>query len=162
MALIFTASAQVTRSHDNICKQLHMPAQSGSSRVLGKMRRGYSREAYDALIDRVRSMMPKVQCFWPPVGIMRSDGFAWWFCSSPASSPHISTFVGSLGQIALSTDMICGFCGETEDDHIATLDLLSSVGYDQAFIFAYSLRDKTYAARHLQVCGLATPSAKDL
>ncbi len=51
---------QVISSHSNICKQLHMPAQSGSSRVLNAMRRGYTREAYDALIDRVRGMMPKV------------------------------------------------------------------------------------------------------
>jgi hypothetical protein len=47
--------------------------------------------------------------------------------------------------------MICGFCGEDEGDHAATLDLLRSVGYDQAFLFAYSRRDKTHAARHLQV-----------
>lgn len=52
--------AQVIASHDNICKNLHMPAQSGSSRVLSQMKRGYTREAYDALIERVRAFMPQV------------------------------------------------------------------------------------------------------
>lgn len=47
--------------------------------------------------------------------------------------------------------MIVGFCGETEDDHAASLDLMRAVGFDQAFLFAYSLRDKTHAARHYQV-----------
>jgi tRNA A37 methylthiotransferase MiaB len=47
--------------------------------------------------------------------------------------------------------MIAGFCGETEEDHAATLDLLERVGYEQAFLYAYSLRDKTHAARHYQV-----------
>ncbi|BDA45610.1 CDK5 regulatory subunit-associated protein 1 [Coccomyxa sp. Obi] len=102
---------QVIASHNNICKNLHMPAQSGSSRVLSQMKRGYTREAYDALIQRARAFMP---------------------------------------QIALSTDIIVGFCGEDEDDHQQTLDLLRTVGYDQAFLFAYSKRNKTYAARHLQ------------
>jgi tRNA A37 methylthiotransferase MiaB len=60
-------------------------------------------------------------------------------------------------QIALSTDMIVGFCGETEEDHRDTLDLLQSVAYDQAFLFAYSQRNKTYAARHLKVCPPPTP-----
>ncbi len=54
-------------------------------------------------------------------------------------------------QIALSTDIIVGFCGEEEEDHQGTLDLLRTAGYDQAFLFAYSKRDKTHAARHLQV-----------
>ena len=48
--------------------------------------------------------------------------------------------------------MIAGFCGESEADHAASLDLLESVGYEQAFLYAYSLRDKTHAARHYQVC----------
>lgn len=50
--------------------------------------------------------------------------------------------------VALSTDMIVGFCDETESDHAASVDLMRTVGYDQAFLFAYSRRDKTYAARH--------------
>jgi tRNA A37 methylthiotransferase MiaB len=47
--------------------------------------------------------------------------------------------------------MIVGFCGESEADHAASLDLMAAVAYDQAFLFAYSLREKTHAARHYQV-----------
>ena len=54
-------------------------------------------------------------------------------------------------QIALSTDLLMGFCGESEADHQETLDLIQRVGYDQAFLFAYSERSQTHAARHLQV-----------
>ena len=99
------------KSHDNICKQLHMPAQSGSSTVLERMKRGYSRQAYDALVHHIRSEIPGV---------------------------------------ALSTDMIAGFCGESEEDHLMSVDLMRSVKYDSAFLFAYSIRDKTHAARHYQ------------
>ncbi|GAB4822700.1 hypothetical protein N2152v2_009746 [Parachlorella kessleri] len=102
---------QVIASRPNVCKQLHMPAQSGSSAVLERMRRGYSREAYDALVAHVREAIPAV---------------------------------------ALSTDIISGFCGESEEDHAATLDLMRRTGFDQAFMFAYSDREKTYAAKHLQ------------
>lgn len=83
-----------------------MPAQSGSTNVLKKMRRGYSREVYDNLIARVRQKIP---------------------------------------DITLSSDFISGFCSETEQDHQDTLDLLSKVQYEQAFMFAYSMRDKTHA-----------------
>lgn len=96
------------KSHDNICKQLHMPAQSGSTNVLKRMNRGYSREAYDELVAHIRSEIPGV---------------------------------------ALSTDMIAGFCGETEEDHQASVDLLRSIKYDLGFLFAYSRRDKTHAAK---------------
>lgn len=99
----------VIASRPNVCKQLHMPAQSGSTAVLQRMRRGYTREAYDALVDHVRASIPGV---------------------------------------ALSTDMIAGFCGETEADHAASVDLLQSVRYESAFLFAYSERDRTHAARH--------------
>lgn len=68
----------------------------------------------------------------------------------------------SLRQIALSTDIIVGFCGEEEEDHLQTLDLLRSVGYDQAFLFAYSKRDKTYAARHLQVMSIPGAIISDI
>lgn len=51
----------------------------------------------------------------------------------------------------LSTDMIVGFCGETEEDHADSLDLMASTKFEQGFLFAYSRRDKTHAARHLQV-----------
>ena len=50
---------QVVKAHHNICKVLHMPAQSGSTRVLQSMRRGYSREAYLTLVDRIRTMIPE-------------------------------------------------------------------------------------------------------
>jgi tRNA A37 methylthiotransferase MiaB len=83
-----------------------MPAQSGSSKVLAKMRRGYTREVYDQLISRVREKIP---------------------------------------DITISSDFISGFCSETEEDHLDTLSLLESVQYEQAFMFAYSMREKTHA-----------------
>lgn len=101
---------EAIKAHDNICKQIHMPAQHGDSRVLQRMNRGYTREAYDDLVAHIRSSIPGV---------------------------------------ALSTDMIAGFCGETEEEHMASVDLLRKMQFDNAFLFAYSLRDKTPAARHL-------------
>ena len=95
----------------NVCKQLHMPAQSGSTSTLERMRRGYTREVYLDLIKRAREMIPGV---------------------------------------ALSSDFISGFCGETEDEHAETLSLLEDVRYEQAFMFHYSLREKTHAARNLE------------
>jgi tRNA A37 methylthiotransferase MiaB len=100
---------RVLRSRDNVCKQLHMPAQSGSTAVLERMKRGYTREAYDALVDHIRAFLPGV---------------------------------------ALSTDMIAGFCEETEQEHKESVDLLKKVQYDLAFLFAYSEREKTHAARN--------------
>ena len=173
--------AQVIAAHPNICKQLHMPAQSGSSAVLQRMRRGYTREAYDALIQRVRGLMPEVRACHPPASLSCPCVPA-----LPVDCAHHAHLTGSLGrapvvvvscpkvceaglavllpsaactgvaaeQVALSTDLISGFCGETEEDHAATLDLLQRTGYDQAFLFAYSRRDKTHAARHLQVRAL--------
>eukprot|EP00899_Mesostigma_viride_P021881 jgi/Mesvir1/29695/Mv00929-RA.1 len=101
----------VIAAHPNVCKSLHLPVQSGSSAVLERMRRGYTREAYLDLVDHIRRKLPGV---------------------------------------ALSSDFISGFCGESEADHADTLSLLASVGYEQAFMFAYSRRDKTHAARHLE------------
>ena len=95
----------------NICSQLHMPAQSGSTTMLKRMKRGYTREAYIELIDTVRSVIPDV---------------------------------------AISSDFIAGFCDETEAEHKDTLSLLEYVGYEQAFLFAYSMRDKTHASRAMQ------------
>eukprot|EP00762_Andalucia_godoyi_P002611 ANDGO_03282.mRNA.1 CDK5RAP1-like protein len=100
----------VIQNHANICKSIHIPAQSGSNAVLESMRRGYTREAYLELIDHMRSKVTNV---------------------------------------ALSSDFISGFCGETEDDHLQTLDLLKRVQYDYAFMFAYSMRERTYAHRKL-------------
>ena len=92
----------------NVCSHLHMPAQSGSSTVLERMRRGYSREAYLDLISDARAIIPDV---------------------------------------SISSDFISGFCGETESEHAETLSLMESVRYDQAFMFAYSMRGKTHAHR---------------
>lgn len=94
----------------NVCRQLHLPAQCGSSKVLEDMRRGYTREAYLDLVSHVRSVIPGV---------------------------------------ALSTDMIVGFCGETESEFEETLSLMREVGFHKQFLFQYSLREKTRAHRRL-------------
>lgn len=94
--------------YPNICKSIHLPAQSGSSRVLELMKRGYTREWYLSRIDAVKRIIPD--------------------CS-------------------ITTDIIAGFCGETEEDHQQTLSLIREVGYDFAFMFKYSERPKTYAQR---------------
>mmetsp|Transcript_26891 Transcript_26891/g.43707 ORF Transcript_26891/g.43707 Transcript_26891/m.43707 type:complete len:849 (+) Transcript_26891:42-2588(+) len=95
----------------NICNHLHMPAQSGSTTVLERMRRGYSREAYLELIDDVRRLIPDV---------------------------------------AISSDFIAGFCSETEEEHLDTISLMEKVQFDQAFMFAYSMRGKTHAHRTME------------
>lgn len=95
----------------NICKQIHMPAQSGSTTMLERMRRGYSREAYLALVDNMRAVIPGV---------------------------------------AISSDFIAGFCGETEEEHADTISLMRQVCYDQAFMFAYSVRARTHAAHRME------------
>uniref|UniRef100_A0A1D1XUW8 CDK5RAP1-like protein n=1 Tax=Anthurium amnicola TaxID=1678845 RepID=A0A1D1XUW8_9ARAE len=97
------------RDRYNICKNIHLPAQSGSTSVLERMRRGYSRESYLNLVEKIRSIIPDV---------------------------------------GLSSDFICGFCGETEEDHTDTLSLIRAVGYDMAYMFAYSMREKTHAHRN--------------
>lgn len=96
------------RERPNICKQIHLPAQSGSSAVLERMRRGYTREAYMELVGRIRSIIP---------------------------------------QVTLSSDFISGFVGETETDHEQTLELIRDVRYDMAYMYAYSMREKTMAHR---------------
>ena len=101
---------RVIAERPNVTKQLHMPAQSGSSSVLERMRRGYTREAYLDLVARARRDIPGV---------------------------------------ALSSDFISGFCGETEEEHADTVSLMHLVGYEKAFMFAYSMREKTAAARRL-------------
>ncbi|KAL4386292.1 hypothetical protein GQ457_09G009880 [Hibiscus cannabinus] len=99
----------VMRDRHNICKCIHLPAQTGSSTVLERMRRGYSREAYLELVQKIRTIIPDV---------------------------------------GISSDFICGFCGETEEEHTDTLSLIKAVGYDMAFMFAYSMREKTHAHRN--------------
>jgi tRNA-2-methylthio-N6-dimethylallyladenosine synthase len=98
----------VMARHDNICKYIHLPVQSGSSAVLQRMNRGYTREWYMERMASIRRHMP---------------------------------------DCAISTDIITGFCGETEEDHQATLALIREVQYDMAFMFKYSERPKTLAAR---------------
>lgn len=93
----------------NICRHIHLPVQSGSNAVLGKMNRKYTREHYLERIARIREILP---------------------------------------DCAVTTDVIAGFCGETDEDHQATLSLLRDVRYDGAFMFQYSERPGTRAARH--------------
>ncbi len=92
---------------EKVCEFLHFPAQSGSDRVLGRMRRGYTRAGY---LEKVRSLREAVP------------------------------------GIALASDFIVGFPGETDDDFARTLSLLEEVGFDQVFAFAYSPRPGTAAA----------------
>ena len=102
---------ELMASKHNVCNQLHMPAQSGNTKVLERMRRGYSREAYMQLIEDVWDVIPDV---------------------------------------AISSDFISGFCGETEEEHLDTLSLMQYVKYEQAFMFAYSMRGKTHAHRKMK------------
>jgi len=91
-----------------VCRQLHLPVQSGSNRVLKRMVRRYTAEAFLETVDRVRRGVPG---------------------------------------IALSTDVIVGFPGETEEDFEATLELMRRVRFDDAFMYRYSPRDGTPATR---------------
>ena len=94
--------------HDNICKHIHLPVQSGSSVMLEKMRRKYDREWYLERVDKIRSVMP---------------------------------------DCGITTDVIAGFSGETEQDHQDTLSLMEQVMFDSAFMFAYSERPGTLASK---------------
>lgn len=100
---------EVMARYDNICKAVHLPAQSGSNEVLKRMNRKYTREWYLERIAAIRRYMPD--------------------CS-------------------ITTDLIAGFCGETEEDHRQTLSLIREVGYDSAYMFKYSERPNTFSARH--------------
>jgi tRNA-2-methylthio-N6-dimethylallyladenosine synthase len=94
----------------NICRHLHLPVQSGSTRVLEAMRRRYTRESYLELVDQIRESLPDV---------------------------------------ALSTDMIVGFPGETDRDFDETLSLTARVRYHSMFSFKYSPRPNTLAEKRL-------------
>lgn len=93
---------EVIKKYPNICKQLHVPAQSGSSSVLERMRRGYTRESYLQLVRHVREVLPGV---------------------------------------SLSSDFICGFCGETDEEFDETLSLIDEVKYQVGYLFPYSMRE---------------------
>ena len=97
--------------YDNICNYIHLPVQSGSTRVLQMMNRTYSREWYIAKVNRIRELIP---------------------------------------DCGLSTDMITGFCTETEEDHLQSLSLMEYCGYDLAYMYFYSERPGTLAARRFE------------
>jgi len=94
--------------HDNICKYIHLPVQSGNSRILELMNRTYDREWYINRVDAIRRIMP---------------------------------------DCAISTDVITGFCTETDEEHKETVSMMEYVGYDFAYMFMYSERPGTLAAK---------------
>ncbi len=98
--------------YENICKYIHLPVQSGSSRILEMMNRGYTREWYLQKIARIREILGEA--------------------------------------CGISSDMIAGFCSETEDDHQDTLTLMDQVRYDYAYMFHYSQRPGTTAEKKYQ------------
>lgn len=95
--------------YDNICNHIHLPVQSGSDRLLEKMRRRYTAEWYLECVAMIREVLPGC---------------------------------------GITTDVIAGFCSETEEDHQQTLELFRKVGFDYAYMFYYSERPGTLAARH--------------
>jgi tRNA-2-methylthio-N6-dimethylallyladenosine synthase len=94
--------------YENICRYIHLPLQSGSTRVLQLMNRNYTREWYKAKVDRIREIMP---------------------------------------DCGISSDIIAGFCTETEEDHQDTLDVMRYARYDMSYMFFYSERPGTLAQR---------------
>lgn len=97
--------------YENICNYIHLPIQSGSTRILQLMNRTYTREWYMKKVDRIREILP---------------------------------------DCGLSTDIITGFCTETEEDHQDTLSIMNYARYDLAYMFFYSERPGTLAARRYQ------------
>ena len=97
----------VMKDSTKICRHLHLPLQSGSTRLLKIMNRRYTKESYLDLVERIRTAMP---------------------------------------DISLTTDIIVGFPGETEEDFLETMDVVRKVGYESAFTFLYSKRTGTPAA----------------
>jgi len=95
-------------SHANICKCIHLPVQSGSTQVLQRMNRTYTREWYLSKIDRIRELLPGC---------------------------------------GITSDIISGFCGETEEEHQETLSLMKYSGFDYGYLYFYSERPGTLAAR---------------
>ncbi|REK51308.1 MAG: tRNA (N6-isopentenyl adenosine(37)-C2)-methylthiotransferase MiaB [Bacteroidetes bacterium] len=98
----------VVARHENICKYIHLPVQSGNNRILEKMNRGYTREIYMERIRAIRNIIP---------------------------------------DCGLSSDIIAGFCSETEDEHQDTLSIMQWSGFDFSYMFSYSERPGTLAAK---------------
>lgn len=101
----------IMAKYDNICKYIHLPFQSGNTRVLEKMNRGYTREWYMGRVDKIKEVMPD--------------------CS-------------------ISADIIAGFCSETEAEHKETLSMMEYVKYDFSYMFKYSERPNTAAAKKFE------------
>ncbi len=101
----------VIAQHANICNHIHLPMQSGSTKVLKEMNRKYTCEWYMGRVEAIRRIIPGC---------------------------------------GLSTDVFCGFCGETEQDHQDTLSLMEWAKFDSAFMFQYSERPGTYASKHMK------------
>jgi tRNA-2-methylthio-N6-dimethylallyladenosine synthase len=95
-------------NHENICKCIHLPVQSGSTTCLERMNRTYSREWYMNRVEAIRRIIP---------------------------------------ECAITSDVIAGFCGETEEEHADTLSMIDFVKYDMSYMFKYSERPGTFAAR---------------
>jgi len=102
---------EMIAKHENICKYIHLPVQSGNTKVLERMNRGYSREWYLERIAAIHKIIP---------------------------------------DCALSTDIITGFCDESQEEHQDTLSLMDSVVFDYAYMFKYSERPKTLAERKFE------------
>ncbi len=102
---------EVMAAYPNICRSIHLPAQSGADTMLERMNRKYTRAWYLQRIESIRRHMP---------------------------------------DCAITTDLIAGFCGETEEEHLSTLSLMREVGYQFAYMFKYSEREGTKASRHMK------------
>ncbi|HKL37735.1 MAG TPA: radical SAM protein, partial [Bacteroidales bacterium] len=102
---------QVMARYPNICRHIHLPVQSGSTRILQAMNRGYTRAWYLNRIEAIRHYLPDA---------------------------------------AITTDIMTGFSGETEEDHQQTLSLMEKAEYDFAYMFKYSERPGTKAARRMK------------
>lgn len=99
---------QIMNEHPKLCKQIHLPLQSGSTTVLDRMNRTYTKQEFLDLVKEIRKTIP---------------------------------------DISLTTDVICGFCGETDEDFEDTVQVMKEVEFDSAFIFKYSERKNTIASR---------------
>jgi tRNA-2-methylthio-N6-dimethylallyladenosine synthase len=106
---ISDALIETMARYGNICRHIHLPVQSGSNRLLEKMRRRYTREWFLERVARIREILP---------------------------------------DCCITTDVIAGFCSETEEDHQDTLAIFSEARFDYAYMFCYSERPGTLASRH--------------